>query len=186
MQDVSPEQLSGEQEVEGEGLMDISSVVSDFIEESKETPPVESESTPELDSLPTESDFETSLGEQPDQLIERPQELAAEPELPPTEETSIPEVPETEVDLSDDTTPPTEIKKTDLDLGSEMDRSAQTKTGKPPILSPTLGEIYIAQGRFDEAINVFQELLAKDPQNSRYQRKIDDLEMIIAKKQGWA
>lgn len=53
--------------------------------------------------------------------------------------------------------------------------------GKPPILSPTLGEIYIAQGRFSEAIDVFKKLLEKDPENSRYRRKIGDLNTIIEK-----
>jgi tetratricopeptide (TPR) repeat protein len=56
------------------------------------------------------------------------------------------------------------------------------KFSKPPILSPTLGEIYIAQGRFEEAINVFKQLMEKDPENSRFKRKISDLQNIITKK----
>ena len=52
---------------------------------------------------------------------------------------------------------------------------------RPPILSPTLGEIYIAQGRFNEAIDVFRQLLDKDPENVRYSRKIEDLDAIIKK-----
>jgi tetratricopeptide (TPR) repeat protein len=50
------------------------------------------------------------------------------------------------------------------------------------LLSPTLGEIYIAQERFEEAIEVFRKLLEKEPNNSRYKRKIEDLQQIIEKK----
>jgi tetratricopeptide (TPR) repeat protein len=63
-----------------------------------------------------------------------------------------------------------------------VSRKATLKVSKPPILSPTLGEIYIAQGRFEEAIEVFKQLLQKDPQNARFRRKIEDLQKILAKK----
>ncbi len=65
---------------------------------------------------------------------------------------------------------------------AEAEKEKKGKSGKPPILSPTLGEIYIAQGRFEEAIEVFTQLLEKDPENPRFQRKIDDLKKIKAKK----
>ena len=55
------------------------------------------------------------------------------------------------------------------------------KFGAPPILSPTLGEIYIAQGRFDEAIKVFEQLLEKDPENYRYKKKISDIQKMLEK-----
>jgi pentatricopeptide repeat protein len=61
-------------------------------------------------------------------------------------------------------------------------RRTTGKVNKPPILSPTLGEIYIAQGRFEEAIEVFKQLLQKDSQNTRFRRKIDDLQKILTKK----
>ncbi|MGH1363822.1 MAG: tetratricopeptide repeat protein [Calditrichia bacterium] len=56
-----------------------------------------------------------------------------------------------------------------------------TRFGRPPILSPTLGEIYIAQGRFEEAIEVFQQLLEKDPGNQRFQKKINDIQAMLDK-----
>lgn len=64
---------------------------------------------------------------------------------------------------------------------TEAGEEKSTHFGRPPILSPTLGEIYIAQGRFEEAIDVFQKLLEKDPDNPRFKRKIKDIEAIIAK-----
>ena len=51
----------------------------------------------------------------------------------------------------------------------------------PPILSPTLGEIYISQGRFDEAVDVFQQLLEKDPDNERFKKKIRDVQAMMKK-----
>ena len=40
------------------------------------------------------------------------------------------------------------------------------------IVTPTLGEIYAAQGQYAKAINVFETLLKNDPENSAYQEKI--------------
>lgn len=57
-----------------------------------------------------------------------------------------------------------------------------TRFGRPPILSPTLGEIYISQGRYEEAVEVFQQLLEKDPENRKYQKKVQDIGKLIAKK----
>jgi len=66
-------------------------------------------------------------------------------------------------------------------LKQDEAKEETTHFGRPPILSPTLGEIYIAQGRFEEAIDIFRQLLDKDPENSRYRRKIADLEEILKK-----
>ncbi len=55
---------------------------------------------------------------------------------------------------------------------------------KPPIVTPTLGEIYISQGRFEEAVEVFQKLLEKDPENPRFQRKIREIKALIEKAKG--
>ncbi|RMG68272.1 MAG: tetratricopeptide repeat protein [Calditrichaeota bacterium] len=63
----------------------------------------------------------------------------------------------------------------------EAPESAQI--GKPPIVSPTLGEIYIAQGRFEEAIEVFQKLLEKEPDNPKYKKKIQFIQELQAKQQ---
>lgn len=78
-----------------------------------------------------------------------------------------------------------EVDKIEVSIPSEKKAPGKretTKVSKPPILSPTLGEIYIAQGRFEEAIEVFNQLLQKDPQNSRFKRKIEDLQKIMSKR----
>ncbi len=46
---------------------------------------------------------------------------------------------------------------------------------KEPIVTPTLGEIYAAQGHFAKAISVYEILLRKDPDNETYKQKIADL-----------
>jgi tetratricopeptide (TPR) repeat protein len=41
--------------------------------------------------------------------------------------------------------------------------------------SITLGELYLKQGHFDKAIEVFQELMTKDPQNLMIRQKLSDV-----------
>ncbi|RMF58091.1 MAG: tetratricopeptide repeat protein [Calditrichaeota bacterium] len=72
------------------------------------------------------------------------------------------------------TTPPTPED-------SFAEGSDDLQIGEPPILSPTLGEIYIAQGRFKEALKVFQQLLEQNPDNHRFQRKVKDIQAMIEK-----
>ncbi len=68
------------------------------------------------------------------------------------------------------------------DLESSLPTES-TQFGKPPIVSPTLGEIYIAQGRFEEAIEVFQKLLEKEPDNPKYRKKIQFIQELQNKQQ---
>lgn len=56
-----------------------------------------------------------------------------------------------------------------------------SKLGRPPILTPTIAEIYISQGRYKEAIGVFEQLLEKEPDNQKFQRKINYIKSIIEK-----
>jgi len=74
------------------------------------------------------------------------------------------------------------------DIISEKDEEAAAKdlesgqTGRverPSILTPTIGEIYIAQGRFEEAVGVFERLLEKEPDNQKYQRKVSVIKKVI-------
>jgi tetratricopeptide (TPR) repeat protein len=54
----------------------------------------------------------------------------------------------------------------------------ETEPGQPVprrIITPTLGEIYAAQGQYDKAIAVYEELLEQNPEMARYREKIDEL-----------
>jgi len=50
------------------------------------------------------------------------------------------------------------------------------ETGKPNIISPTLGEIYTAQGQYAKAIKVYETLLEKQPNEKIYLNKINELQ----------
>ena len=50
----------------------------------------------------------------------------------------------------------------------------------PSLLTPTFGEILIAQKKFDNAKLVFRELLKKDPENTRFLKKIEFLDKLVA------
>lgn len=60
-----------------------------------------------------------------------------------------------------------------------MDAGHAGRIAQPPILTPTIGEIYIAQGRFQEAVGLFEKLLEKEPDNQKYQRKISVIKKVI-------
>jgi tetratricopeptide (TPR) repeat protein len=47
------------------------------------------------------------------------------------------------------------------------------------IVSSTLGEIYLAQGQFKEALDVFSQLLEKEPENEKLKRKIKDISALL-------
>ncbi|MBN1407159.1 MAG: hypothetical protein JW956_05195 [Calditrichaceae bacterium] len=49
----------------------------------------------------------------------------------------------------------------------------------PKMLTPTFGEILIAQKKFSDAQRVFKELLKKDPENKNFNRKIDFLDKLV-------
>ena len=152
-----PEEFVEENEEEP---IDFSAVVADIISESEgeEEKTEEKEEKPEMPEKPG-SEVVTA-----EELFTMPEE--EEPEKPSEEE---------EVET-------TEKKEETPSATPEVQKEKTTHIGKPPLLSPTLGEIYIAQGRFEEAIEVFRQLLEKEPNNSRYKRKIEDLQQIIEKK----
>ena len=47
------------------------------------------------------------------------------------------------------------------------------------MLTPTFGEILIAQKKFSDAQRVFKELLKKDPENKNLNRKMDFLKKLV-------
>lgn len=55
---------------------------------------------------------------------------------------------------------------------------------KEPIVTPTLGEIYAAQGHFDKAIGVYEILLRKDPTNQTYIEKVEYLKKKLEESKG--
>lgn len=54
---------------------------------------------------------------------------------------------------------------------------------KPPIPTDTLAEIYIKQGHLDRALEVYQDILAKDPDNAAVREKCESLKNRIVRGQ---
>ena len=65
-------------------------------------------------------------------------------------------------------------------LQTEKKPTKPESTQKPKIVSSTLGEIYLSQGKFNEALEIFQELINKEPDNEKLKRKLKDIEALIA------
>ena len=68
----------------------------------------------------------------------------------------------------------TEERTSDLKNESELKAESKHEHGEK-ILTPTLGEIFAAQGQYAKAISVFENLLKKDPDNPVYSKKIKEL-----------
>jgi len=143
-----------------EDLLDFRSVVEDIISEQKK-----------------EYEIEDKAKEK-EEILEQKDVRKVEEKLPKSGD-KVTETPLTE-ELSDKMP---EAEKTPRKTTKETEKmeGKPAHFGKPPILSSTIGEIYIAQGRFEEAIEVFQKLLEKEPDNQKYQRKIRDISAIIDK-----
>ncbi len=50
----------------------------------------------------------------------------------------------------------------------------------PSLLTPTFGEILIAQHKFEDALKVFNALAEKEPENPRFRKKIDFLNKLVS------
>ncbi len=143
---------------------DIASVVSSHVESPEEVPPEEPEEE-EILSETTESAEETILEEE---VVE--EEIPAAPEEEPPAEVSEPEAekPAEEENIPE---PPQSTEAYDIQ---------EEKKDTAAIVTPTLGEIYAAQGHYAKAIGVYEILLKKDPQNEAYREKIQYLKKKLA------
>ena len=63
----------------------------------------------------------------------------------------------------------------------ELTEPPKSGFSKPPIISSTYGEILISQGQLTQALSVFTKLLERDPDNKRYQKKVEQLKQMIAR-----
>ncbi len=152
--------------------MDFSAVVSDLISEREDGGhPDEKKSEQKEDETSPEAEKEILKEENEDQSARKAilEETVTEKPTTSDADAAMQDVKEPDEEELQEVPP------------SKPGKGDTTHFGRPPILSPTLGEIYIAQGRFEEAIDVFRQLLDKDPENSRYRRKIEDLQVIVDK-----
>ena len=63
------------------------------------------------------------------------------------------------------------------------EKEGEEEASQPPIPTDTLADIYLKQGHLDRALGVYEEILAKDPQNAGVREKYEDLRRRAAKVQ---
>jgi tetratricopeptide (TPR) repeat protein len=57
-----------------------------------------------------------------------------------------------------------------------LDESIDITSGKDPLATATLAELYVSQGFLDRAINVYRELLEAGPDNETFKERLKELE----------
>jgi tetratricopeptide (TPR) repeat protein len=72
------------------------------------------------------------------------------------------------------------IKTEPLDDVDDENMNIEDITSNPNLLTPTFGEILIAQKKFSDALKVFESLRAREPENGRYGKKIEFLQKLAA------
>lgn len=162
--------------------MDFSAVVADIISEGDTEKPESGGAAPEAPEEQAEETPQETPEETPEEELDFEsfisQEAASAPSSASTPEMEPPAEKAPEAEPADSTGGGEEA----VSSTPETTQEETTHFGRPPLLSPTLGEIYISQGRLEEAIEVFRQLLEKEPNNPRFKRKIEDLQQIIDRK----
>jgi len=123
---------------------------------SADEPSIMEEDLSDLSDIPDLEDL-SDLDSKEEPVIQ--EEPAEAPPAQPTEEPAAPVIDETELQASP---------------VPETESVADSKT-----LTSTLGEIYISQGKFREALEVFEALLEQKPTNKRFKRKVNELKDLI-------
>ncbi|MFQ5676605.1 MAG: tetratricopeptide repeat protein, partial [bacterium] len=90
-----------------------------------------------------------------------------------------PEIPDTFREFESSGFEESNFKEQPEEQAQPRTKSLRKKHGDK-IVTPTLGEIYAAQGQFAKAIDVFETLRKKHPDNDFYLKKIDLLKRKLA------
>ena len=172
-EEFSPDMLDTDRKSEDKFDFDITEMTDEVTKDISST-----EQTIESESIKDIMDEKLEFGEdlpteKPDDdidfSIEEPT-LKAHPEEPqeqaPSKET------ESEIDM------PLKAleQESEEDTAPVEDEKESEDQPKNKIVSPTLGEIYAAQGQYAKAIKIYEDLLQNNPEDEeRYRKKIEDL-----------
>lgn len=63
---------------------------------------------------------------------------------------------------------------------SSVDSSEEPRTDVSPIPTATLADLYLKQGLFNEAANIYRDILRQDPGNEQARAKLVDLKKIMS------
>lgn len=159
---------------------------------SAETPSAEAKA--EEDEAASGNDFELeemieeAAEDKPD-LEELDLDEVIQPRTTPDRKTVEPE--EEEEERQEDETrgereEPASRDREGLEMGpAEIDEEPPPKVeSRGSLVTPTLGEIYAAQGQYAKALEVYHTLSEREPDNPNYHKKIEQLEKKLAESEG--
>ncbi|MBN1893822.1 tetratricopeptide repeat protein [bacterium] len=133
------------------------------------TPPVRKEKQAEATPPPAEPPYETlqpdildTLNQQPEPSLSAARGKAAQPDRKAEQKDEKPDKKPAEKPAA----PP---------RPAAPEAGMEKPSARPTIVTPTLGEIYAAQGQFQKALQIFETLLEQNPGEIRYQNKIQEL-----------
>lgn len=185
-QESEPDQFDPEEQIDDRKAEEYSSLLDDIfkdevVEETPSEPPQQEQPKQEeedifkdLDESPesylADLDFEEEAEEKPESPPQRDEPPAFDDVEPPQEQKSK--------SMPFDFAPEPETKESQP--SSPSPEPEQKKSQKNKIVTPTLGEIYAAQGQYAKAIDVFETLLKKHPDNEFYSKKITELQQKLA------
>lgn len=176
----------GQTEVSEKNQIEKSDNISEQSESSdyKESTPETEESTMETEEQVTE-EIVTPAKEQHDSFLEE-ENLETDSHVNIQEEENTVVSESTEKELTDETEQrPIENMNSENQETEEVANTADEEVTindmleNPNLVTPTFGEILIAQHKFSEARHVFKELLKKEPENTRFIKKIQFLDRFL-------
>ncbi len=193
-----------EQMVEEKPILDTSIIFqeekrADAIQKEDEAPPEESSETEQLDSITEEKEvaaesivsdtdlqqekeaIEEKISAETDEVTEVAQDedhlTEAIERIEQTDEPKI--IAEETIEQTEKAGTPDETHTPSYDK-DEDGVDIEDIMSNPSLLTPTFGEILIAQKKFEDARRVFMELSRKDPENPRFKKKIEFLDKLVA------
>lgn len=147
-------------------------------DEKEPAPDVEEPKEPSLENL--DSEKKPTPPEETEPLTEKKEE---QEEIEITEEIKEPTLSSKSEESVQDTSEKEKPEKSPepekpvADSHTPKEKTKEEKSTKEDnLVTPTLGEIYSAQGQIGKAIEVYKKLLEKHPNNKKYQKKIQELE----------
>jgi tetratricopeptide (TPR) repeat protein len=87
-----------------------------------------------------------------------------------------------ELERGDTNPPASENKLITENPGAENETNvvATADDAEPSLSSATIAELYIEQGHLDEAIEIYRQILVREPDNERAQRRLEELEQEVS------
>ncbi len=155
------EEKEAEEKTSAEAVSEGEKPVADFNTLEEDIERISSQDAAAIENIMTEPASETS--EELDEVIKRIQES-------------------TEKKKDDSSLKQLDFDRKQAQAVEDEEVNIEDILNNPSLLTPTFGEILIAQHKFEDALKVFQALAKKEPDNPRFQKKIDFLTKLVSAK----